>query len=327
MTGSEDVLSIRDFSVRFALFEGSSHVLNGVNLTVRRGERVALVGESACGKTLTARSVIGLADLRRAEVSGDVSVFGKNVLDFRDKDWRGIRGNRLTMIFQDPFAALNPVFSIADQLSTVILRGNRARTRTEAMPIARAALESVGIVDPDRVLGSYPFQLSGGLNQRVMICMALVNRPDLVLADEPGTALDVTVQAQTLALMRDLTEQSRTAVLLITHNLGVVREFAHRVYVMYAGSIVEEADVASLFAAPRHPYTKALLRSVPRLTGETLPDGIPGNVPDYRDPPPGCRFAPRCEFARPACRTRPPAVETAPGHRAACVLYEPEAAA
>jgi peptide/nickel transport system ATP-binding protein len=293
MTSGDEILSIRDFSVRFAQFEGSSHVLNGVNLNVRRGERVALVGESACGKTLTARSVIGLAELRRAEVSGEVSVFGKNVLDFRDKDWRGIRGNRLTMIFQDPFAALNPVFSIADQLTTVILRGNRARSRTEAMPIARAALESVGIVDPDRVLGSYPFQLSGGLNQRVMICMALVNRPDLVLADEPGTALDVTVQAQTLSLMRDLTEQSGAAVLLITHNLGVVREFAHRVYVMYAGSIVEEADVASLFAAPQHPYTKALLRSVPRLTGESLPEGIPGNVPDYRDPPPGCRFAPR----------------------------------
>jgi peptide/nickel transport system ATP-binding protein len=327
MTGSEDVLSIRDLSVRFALFEGSSHVLNGVNLTVRRGERVALVGESACGKTLTARSVIGLADLRRAEVSGDVSVFGRNVLDFRDKDWRGIRGNRLTMIFQDPFAALNPVFSIADQLTTVILRGNRARRRAEAMPIARVALESVGIADPDRVLRSYPFQLSGGLNQRVMICMALVNRPDLVLADEPGTALDVTVQAQTLSLMRDLTEQSRTAVLLITHNLGVVREFAHRVYVMYAGSIVEEADVASLFAAPRHPYTKALLRSVPRLTGKDLPDGIPGNVPDYRDPPPGCRFAPRCAFATPTCRTRPPTIETARGHRVACVLYRPEAAA
>jgi peptide/nickel transport system ATP-binding protein len=266
--------------------------------------------------------VIGLADLRRAEVSGDVSVFGKNVLDFRDRDFRGIRGNRLTMIFQDPFAALNPVFSIADQLTTVILRGNGARSRAEAMPIARAALESVGIVDPDRVLGSYPFQLSGGLNQRVMICMALVNKPDLVLADEPGTALDVTVQAQTLALMRDLTERSGTAVLLITHNLGVVREFAHRVYVMYAGSIVEEADVASLFAAPRHPYTKALLRSVPRLTGENLPDGIPGNVPDYRDPPPGCRFSPRCEFAKAACRTRPATVETTPGHRVACVLYE-----
>ena len=326
---SDEILAVRELAVRFARYDGETHVLNGVNLTVRRGERVALVGESACGKTLTVRAAIGLADLRRASVSGAIEFDGRDVLRFGARDWRGVRGRQMTMIFQDPLAALNPVFTVADQLTTVILRGGGAPTRSVALPVARDALRAVGIQDPDRVLAAYPFQLSGGLNQRVMICMALVNRPDLILADEPATALDVTVQAQTLALMRDLTERSGTAVLLITHNLGVVREFAQRVYVMYAGAVVEEATVEALFAAPRHPYTRALLASVPRLTGGELPEGIPGAVPDYRDPPSFCRFHPRCAQARPECGQGPgrtAMVEVAPGHRVACVLYADGAA-
>jgi peptide/nickel transport system ATP-binding protein len=203
----------------------------------------------------------------------------------------------------------------------VILRGDQTRTRKAARAIAREALAAVAISDPDRVLDSYPFQLSGGLNQRVLIAMALVNRPALVLADEPGTALDVTVQAQTLALMRELTDAVGAAVLLITHNLGVVRNFAQRVYVMYAGSIVEEAPVAALFASPRHPYTQALFAAVPRLTGGELPVGIEGDVPDYRDPPAGCRYHPRCPFAQAECLRPPPMINVAPGHSVACVLY------
>ena len=211
------------------------------------------------------------------------------------------------MIFQDPTAALNPVFTVRDQLLNVIRRGARVESRREAYEIACAALRRVAIVDPDRVLAAYPFQLSGGLAQRVLITMALVNRPELVLADEPGSALDVTVQEQTLRLMHELTQEAGAAVLIITHNLGVVREFAQRVYVMYAGSIVEEADVETLFRDPVHPYTRALLDAVPKLTGAGLPRPIEGMVPDYTAAPPGCRFHPRCAFAEPACRETPAA--------------------
>jgi peptide/nickel transport system ATP-binding protein len=319
--GPAPLLAIRELTLNIALHDSVARILNGVNLVVHRGERVALVGESACGKSLTARAVMGLSNARGVSMGGAIELAGRDVLGLSETEWRALRGRRLTMIFQDPLAALNPVFSIADQLTTVIMRGGGVRSRKKALAIARAALSSVGIVDPDRVLASFPFQLSGGLNQRVVISMALVNRPDLVLADEPGTALDVTVQAQTLALMRTLTEENGAAVLLISHNLGVVRKFAQRVYVMYAGSIVEEADVASLFAAPKHPYTAALFAAVPRLTGEGRPEGIPGGVPDYRNPPSGCRFHPRCPKARPDCLRPPPVVEVTPGHRVACVLY------
>ncbi|MBI3708254.1 MAG: ABC transporter ATP-binding protein [Proteobacteria bacterium] len=315
------LLDVDGLALSLARFDGTARILNGVDLVVFPGERVALVGESGCGKTLTARMIMGLFDERGASVEGRIRFDDDDLLALDARGWDRLRGRRLTMIFQDPVAALNPVFTIADQLATVILRGGQAHTRVEARDLARPALAAVAIADPDRVLDSYPFQLSGGLNQRVLIAMALVNRPALVLADEPGTALDVTVQAQTLALMHNLTDASGAAVLLITHNLGVVRNFAQRVYVMYAGSIVEEAPVAELFAAPRHPYTQALFAAVPRLTGEGLPVGIEGGVPDYRVPPPGCRFHPRCPHARPQCHQPPPVIEVAPGHKVACVLF------
>ena len=315
------VLRIDNLSLTVSGFDGEARILRDVSLVVRKGERVALVGESACGKSLTARATMGLADLRGATFGGEIRFKERNLLRLSPREWRDLRGRRMTMIFQDPLAALNPVFTIGDQLTTVIRRGRKGAHRRTSRTIAHEMLSRVGVVDPERVLNSYPFQLSGGLNQRVVISMALVNEPDLVLADEPGTALDVTVQAQTLHLMRTLTDDSGAALLLITHNLGVVRTFAQRVYVMYAGTIVEEADVASLFSAPRHPYTKALFAAVPRLTGSGTPEGIEGSVPDYRNPPPGCRFHPRCPFARDACRLPPPVVEVAPGHRVACVLY------
>jgi len=317
---SVPVLEIEELTLRLDLYDGARHILAGVNLSVSAGERVALVGESGCGKTLTARLVMGLFEHRAAKVGGAIRFSGQDLLRLRHADWQNLRGLRLTMIFQDPVAALNPVFTVDDQLGSVILRGGTVSDRKAARAIAREALRAVDIADPDRVLDSYPFQLSGGLNQRVMITMALVNRPALVLADEPGTALDVTVQAQTLTLMRDLTEATGAAVLLITHNLGVVRGFAHRVYVMYAGTVVETASTAALFAAPRHPYTKALFAAVPRLTGDGLPDGIDGGVPDYANPPPGCRFAPRCPHAIAACDRPQKAIEVAPGHLVACVL-------
>jgi peptide/nickel transport system ATP-binding protein len=319
------LLDIVDLELSLADFEGTAHILNGVRLSVSAGERVALVGESGCGKTLTARMIMGLFQARGARVAGRIRFGDDDLLTLDGSGWNRLRGRRLTMIFQDPAAALNPTFTIGDQLATVIRRGGPADRRKATRALAREALAAVAIVDPDRVLDSYPFQLSGGLNQRVLIAMALVNRPALVLADEPGTALDVTVQAQTLALMRELTDAAGAAVLLITHNLGVVRNFAQRVYVMYAGSIVEEAPVAELFAAPRHPYTQALFAAVPRLTGDRLPVGIEGAVPDYRAPPSGCRFHPRCPHAQPACRRPPPVVAVTPSHMVACVLYRERA--
>lgn len=315
------LLEVRELHLRFSLFEGLAHVLNGVNLTVERGERVAIVGESGCGKSVTLRIILGLLRSRNARVTGSVRFDGRELVGLSERRWRELRGRQLSMVFQDPIAALNPVFTIEDQMSAVIRRAMKGASRAAVRSRAQDALLQVAVSDPDRVLAAYPFQLSGGLNQRVLIAMALVNGPRLVLADEPGTALDVTVQEQTLRLMRKLVESSGAAVLLITHNLGVVREFAERVYVMYAGSIVEEASVQRLFEAPRHPYTQALLEAVPRLTGRGLPQGIEGAVPDYTAPPPGCRFHTRCQHARAECSEQPPSVETEPGHHVACVLY------
>ena len=314
------LLEVRDLHMRFSLFEGLSHVLNGISLSIEKGERVAIVGESGCGKSVTVRAILGLLQQRNVAIEGSIRFHETELLGMAERGWRGIRGSRISMIFQDPMASLNPTFKVRDQLLKVIRRGGRAGSAREAYEIACEGLRRVAIVDPDRILAAYPFQLSGGLAQRVMITMALVNRPELVLADEPGSALDVTVQEQTLRLMHELTQDAGAAVLLITHNLGVVREFAQRVYVMYAGTIVEEADVETLFRDPAHPYTRALLEAVPKLTGAGLPRPIEGMVPDYTAAPSGCRFHPRCGFAEAACRDAPPVVELGSGHRVACVL-------
>ena len=316
------LLKISDLHLRFKLFEGISHVLAGVNLEVGRGERVAIVGESGCGKSVTLRLILGLLRGNNINISGKIEFDNLEINTASDQKLREIRGRRIGTIFQDPMASLNPTFTILDQMTAVIRRGNSSLKKAQILEKAKHALSQVAINDPERVLEAYPFQLSGGLNQRVLIAMALVNSPELVLADEPGTALDVTVQEQTLRLMRELTQNMNSAVLLITHNLGVVREFADRVYVMYAGSVVEEASTAQLFANPKHPYTKALLESVPKLTGTNLPQGIDGFVPDYTKPPAGCRFHPRCGHATEACKKLPPLLEVAAGHRVACVLYQ-----
>ncbi|MCX7381698.1 MAG: ABC transporter ATP-binding protein [Alphaproteobacteria bacterium] len=313
------LLAVEDLHLRVRRFEGVHHILKGVAFTVAAGERLAIVGESGCGKSLTARVLLGLLDRRRIALSGRVHFAGTELLALPESGWRGLRGRRMAMIFQDPSTALNPVFTVGDQLRTVIRRGQSVG-RADAQAQALAMLEAVAIPDPARVLAAFPFQLSGGLAQRVLIAMALVNRPDLIVADEPGTALDVTVQEQTLRLMRRLAEERRTAVILITHNLGVVRRFAERVCVMYGGSIVESGPVETIFARPAHPHTQALLRAVPRLTGGALPDGIDGSVPGYLAPPAGCRFRPRCARAIDACAEDQPMRPVAPGHAAACVF-------
>ncbi len=317
------LLDIRNLHVSFTGYRGHSRVLNGVNLTVGRGEKVGLVGETGCGKSLTVRAVLGLLQPPRARIRGEIWFAGRNLLALPPGELQQIRGREIAMIFQDPMAALNPVFTVGDQLLDIIARRPGGRP-SERAAWARAVdiLKEVALPDPERIMRAYPVQLSGGMRQRVLIAMALVNEPALVIADEPGTALDVTIQEQILQVMRALVDAKRTSVLLITHNLGVVRQTTDRVYVMYAGSIAETAPTADLFSAPQHPYTQGLLASVPKLTGEGVPRGIDGMIPDYLNPPPGCRFAPRCQFAQPRCQQPPPWVRVGAEHDVACVLYD-----
>ena len=287
--GREIVLATRDLRVAFAGVRGPVEALRGVSLHVRRGEKVALVGESGSGKSTIARLVLGLLQDQGARIAGSVRLGGREIVD-DESAIRAARGDRVTMIFQDAVSALNPTFTIGDQFREVLRRRNPKISKSHADRRARAALADVHLHEPDRVLSSYVFQLSGGMSQRVMISLALVNDPELLVADEPGSSLDVTVQAQTLRLMNDLVGRHGTSVLFISHNLGVVREFADRVYVIYRGRIVEHATVAQLFADARHPYTRALLAAIPRLDQPTVPDA-PETRPDFADPlieHPGC---------------------------------------
>ncbi len=267
------MLSVRDLSLSFKTWSGSSQVLHDISFDIGKGERVALVGESGSGKSVTARIILGtLRELQTARISGGVVFDGRDMGAMGDRALRALRGTDVSMIFQDPTTALNPVYTIGRQFHEVLRRADAGIAATDARDRSAAILREVSISDTGRVLDSYPFQLSGGMNQRVMIAMALINEPKLLLADEPGTALDVTVQAQTLRLMRDLVETHGTSVLFISHNLGVVREFADRINVIYKGRIVETGLTGAIFEDPRHPYTRALLAAIPRLTGGGIPD-------------------------------------------------------
>ncbi len=273
------LLDIKDLKLGFNTLAGYVDVLKGINVSIKPGEKVALVGESGSGKSVTARIILGLLQEHRdALVSGDVQFNGQNINTLSPKNRASLRGKDISMIFQDPTSSLNPVFTIKKQFLEVLSRGDEKLSRKSRVDRATQLLGTVSITDPKRVLNSYPFQLSGGMNQRVMIAMALANHPKLLLADEPGTALDVSVQAQTLSLMRDLVTQNNTAVLFISHNLGVVREFADRIYVIYKGNIVEDGPTHCIFNNAQHPYTRALLAAVPRITGTGLPD-----VPEVSD--------------------------------------------
>jgi peptide/nickel transport system ATP-binding protein len=283
MTVTPPVLAIRDLRLAFHGGGGESEVLHGISLHVNAGEKVALVGESGSGKSVTARLAMGLLQgTRGVRISGSILFTGTEIVR-GGPEIADLRGTRVTMIFQDPTSALNPTFTIRNQFRRVLHSGHPKLSGREADAMAEAGLADVQIEHPRRVLDSYAFQLSGGMNQRVMIAMALISRPALLIADEPGTALDVTVQAQTLKLMHDLTERTGTAVLLISHNLGVVREFADRVYVIYRGSIVEHGLTRQLFRDPHHPYTRALLSAVPRITGGGLPK-IPDRSAEFEQP-------------------------------------------
>ncbi len=292
---SPPLLKIENLKTYFFAEEGVIKAVDGVDLTIHSGEVLGLVGESGCGKSVTSLSILRLVDSPGQIVEGSIEFDGISLLDLSEAEMVKIRGNRISMIFQQPQASLDPIYKIGDQLVEA-LRVSGGISKAEAGRRAVRLLEMVGIPDPERRISSYPHEMSGGMAQRVMIAMALARGPDLIIADEPTTALDVTIQAQILDLLRNLRAEMDTAILLVTHDLGVVAETAERVAVMYAGHIVEEADVATLFAQPRHPYTQGLIRSIPVL-GQVKSelDVIPGAVPNPVNLPPGCKFAPRCQ--------------------------------
>jgi peptide/nickel transport system ATP-binding protein len=321
------LLEIKDLHVHFSVYGGRLNVLDGVNFSMRFGEKVGLVGETGCGKTTTMKAILRVLPMPPAQIpQGEIFFKDRDILKMSPNDLQQVRGRGISMIFQDPTAALNPVFSIGQQLEAVIQhsasRGHSAISAQEIHQRAVASLQEVSLADPERLLKSYPVQLSGGMRQRVCIGMALATGPELLIADEPGTSLDVTIQDQVLRLLRALVETKNTSVILITHTLGIVREMTDRVYVMYAGNMVEEAATPRLFAGPLHPYTQGLMRTVPRLTGGGIAAGIPGRIPDYLNPPPGCRFHPRCPDVMDVCRTeKPPAYRVEDDHEVACFLY------
>jgi oligopeptide/dipeptide ABC transporter ATP-binding protein len=322
---AKPVLEIDRLKTHFFTRDGVVRAVDGVSYSLYPGETLGVVGESGCGKSITALSVLRLIPPPGRIVEGEIRLFGRNLLTLPDAEMRGIRGNEISMIFQEPLTSLNPVLTIGRQIAeTLILHQNLSRSAAQEKAVEMLRL--VRIPEAERRVEEYPFQLSGGMRQRVMIAMALSCNPKVLLADEPTTALDVTIQAQILQLMLDLKERLGTAVILITHDLGVIAETAQRVIVMYAGRKVEEASVEDLFKRPRHPYTLGLMKSVPRLDKAALDVErrkrlmeIPGMVPALKNVAAGCIFAPRCKFAVTRCRTEyPPLAEHAPGHWSAC---------
>ncbi len=316
------LLSVRNLTVNFATSRGHVRALAGVNFDLMAGETLGLVGESGCGKTVTAMAVLRLLPHPQATVAGQVYFQGEDLLHRPEEQMRRIRGNRIAMVFQEPMTALNPVLTIGEQVAEV-LRLHRGLKNDAALQEAAAALSRVGLAEAPQRLRQFPHQLSGGLRQRVLMAMALACGPSLLIADEPTTALDVTIQAQILALLKQLKADLGLSVLFITHNLGIVAQTADRVAVMYAGLIVEQAATGELYAHPSHPYTRGLLASVPRLDFQRPPgaplDAVKGHLPEA--PPPGCLFQDRCPEARPQCDQPPPWLEVAPEHFVRCWNY------
>jgi peptide/nickel transport system ATP-binding protein len=320
----EIVLEVDGLRTRFHTSEGVVHAVNGVSFEVRRGETLAVVGESGSGKSVTALSILRLLPVPPARIeSGRVWFEGQDLLALSEAEMRHIRGNAISMIFQEPMTSLDPVMTVGRQIAEAI-ETHQGLSRREALEAAVTALDLVRVPEPARRARQYPFQLSGGLRQRVMIAMAMACNPRLMIADEPTTALDVTIQAQILNLMDELKERVGASIILITHDMGVVAEMAQRVIVMYAGQVVERATVAELFDRPLHPYTFGLLGSVPRLYsslegGAERLQEIRGTVPSMREQIVGCPFAPRCQLATDRCRRQAPPLEPKrPGHAAAC---------
>ncbi len=314
-----DLLTITNLSTHFFTRRGVVRAVDNLSLRLSAGRVLGLVGESGCGKTVTALSILRLVPPPGRIVSGSIEFEGRDLLALSDDEMRAVRGARIAMIFQEPMTALNPVFTVGNQIAEVLI----AHQRLDAGPAREAAvqlLRDVGIPAPEKRIHEYPHQLSGGMRQRVMIAMAIACRPSLILADEPTTALDVTIQAHILELLARIQSEMGMAMVLVTHDLGLIAERADEVAVMYAGKIVEQAETVELFAHTLHPYTRGLMASIPRpgATRKTRLRTIPGSVPRLEDLPAGCAFAPRCELRTQRCETRPDLLEVRPGHLVRC---------
>ena len=326
---AEPLLEIRDLRTWFKTDDGMVRAVDGVSLEIAKGETLAVVGESGCGKSVTARSVLKLIDMPPGHFeSGAILWRGRDLIPLSMDEMDSIRTREIAMVFQEPMTSLNPVYTVGNQIAEA-LRTHEGLSEKDALDRAIEMLRLVQISNPERRVHDYPHQFSGGMRQRVMIAMALACKPQLLIADEPTTALDVTIQAQILELLASMKDRFGMAIMLITHAMGVVTENAQRGVVMYAGKVVEEATVDELFGNPRHPYTQGLIRSIPRVdvgghargAARTRLEQIPGTVPSLLNPPPGCRFAARCRYVTEACIAAEPALRTiAPDHKVACIL-------
>ncbi len=321
---SEPLLRVEDLRVEFPTEDGIVHAVDGITYQVHKGRTLGIVGESGSGKTVSSLTTLGLTRRQGAHIEGRILFEGKDLITLPEEELRKIRGNDIAMVFQDPLSSLHPLYKVGRQLTEAV-RTHRDVSKEQARARAVELLGLVGIPDPARRVDEYPHEFSGGMRQRVMIAMALANEPKLLIADEPTTALDVTVQAQILALMERLQRELGMAIVIITHDLGVVAEMADDIAVMYAGRIVETASATSVFSAPEHPYTWGLLKSIPRLDGTREEDlvPIPGTPPSLIAPPSGCHFHPRCAYAQPEHARIDPALEPVPdepSHYAACLL-------
>jgi len=304
------ILEINELKTIFSTENGPLTAVDGISFTVVKGETLGVVGESGCGKSVTSESIMRLLNEKSTKYEGEVNYKGKNLLKLPEQKMRDIRGNEISMIFQDAMTSLNPVYTIGNQISEAIMIHQNLKPK-EAMAKSIEMLRLIGIPSPEKRVHEYPHELSGGMRQRVMIAMALSCKPSLLIADEPTTALDVTIQAQILDLINDLKRESNMSVIMITHDLGVVAEVCSRVVVMYLGQIIEEADVDTLFSKPLHPYTKGLIKSIPKIDGDRTQKLhlIPGTVPSLSNVPQGCRFAPRCEYSDEKCLKDSPILE------------------
>ncbi len=337
MTDEPPLLEVENLHVQFETGSGTAEVINGIDLTVEQGQTVALVGETGCGKSVTVKSILGLLSQPPTKIpEGSIRFKGRELLDLSEKERQQYRGEKISMILQNPMTALNPVFTVGEQMTDVLKwQGKhnvdisdwlwtKFKNNSEHRERAIEMLERVNIPAPDRVFDSYPVELSGGMRQRVLIAIALLSQPQLLIADEPGTALDVTTEDKILSLMNEMIEETDASVIYITHDLGVARQVSQEINIMYAGEIVENGPTKELFDEPNHPYTAGLIDSIPQLSKE-IGDGIPGEIPDYTDPPTGCRFASRCAYAQDECTEMYPYRRSTKSNRSvACHLYEGE---
>lgn len=323
----DNIVDIRNLYVNFEIYEGILKVINGVNFRVGRGEKIGLIGEAGCGKTTTMLALMKILPTPPGIIeNGEIFLNGKDVLKMNAHELQQMRRSTVSMVFQDPIAALNPVFKVGVLMGDVVkfsqLSHGRKLSKEEIKTRTIKVLQEVSMPDPERIMQNYPIQLSGGMRQRIAIAMALVSEPELIIADEPGTNLDVTIQDQVLRLLGDLVAKKKTSIVLISHALGAVKGLVDRVYTMYAGSMIEDAKTENLFSDPLHPYTQALFKAAPKLTGGGIPPGIGGRIPNYLDPPKGCRFHPRCPLVKPICSKKSPSMIRVGGeHNVACFLY------